>query len=328
MTKKIKLTPAVFAASVLLAFLVLDLASATATLITAAKLGNEYLQTQLQALMVSLPVHISCLVFVLLSAIALLRGKKDTAAGVLFVISAVFFFLYNGSLGGILGAALFALLAVDCFLGGKLSDTPVSFLIPVLAVIATVLMVKRQFDFALPIVQDNFNTAYDIKAQLLAMGPLLVGIAIRAVLGFGLIFAGIAFTKVGTVREEGYVGMAGHVLLLLFAPGLWILVWIFRTTKFLNKTPDTAAQSPFGQLVLCMLVPFYAIFWFWKQAKRSDALAVSRGIPSDTATTALILAIFFPFASYIIVQNTVNKACLAPAPVAEPAEPAEPACFA
>ena len=323
MTKKIKLTPAVFAASVLLAFLVLSLASATTSLITAAK--YEYLQAQLPT---TLPTALYSLIFVLLSVIALLRGKKDTAAGVLFVISAVFLFLYNSSLGCILGAVLFVLLAVDCFLGGKLSDTPVSFLIPVLAVIATVLMVKLQFDIFLPIVKDTYNPAYDIEMQLLAMAPLLIGVTGRIVLGFGLIFAGIAFTKVGTVREEGYVGMAGHVLLLLFAPGLWILVWIFRTTKFLNKTPDTAAQSHFGQMVLCMLVPFYAIFWFWKQAKRSDALAASRGIPSDTATTALILAIFFPFASYIIVQNTVNKACLAPAPVAEPAEPAEPAVLA
>jgi len=327
MNKKIKLTAAAFAADMMLLFLVLSLTSAVSSLISIAQSSPENLQ-------MLLPINIKTqgcrLGFVLLSVIALLRGRKDATSGVLFVLSAVFFFLQNSSLGGIVAAAVFVLLAVDCFLGGKLGATPVAYILPVAALAATFLLVKTSLDYWLPIIQDTIQRCsgfMDTEQLVTLMLPSLIAIVTLCYVGIGLLFAGIAFIP-GAAREEGYIGMAGHVLLLLFAPGLWILVWIFRTTKFLNKTPGTAAQSPFGQLILCMLVPFYAIFWFWKQAKRSDALAASRGIPSDTATAALILAIFFPFASYIIVQNTINKACLAPAPVAEPAEPAEPAYFA
>ncbi len=114
---------------------------------------------------------------------------------------------------------------------------------------------------------------------------------------------------------DGFINMALHVLLLFFGLGIWLYIWIYRTTKFLNKTPGNPERSPVAQLLLCMFVPFYIIFWVHNSAKRIDQLAAYQGISCDIATLCLILEIFVPIVPPIVMQSKINTIAQASVPV-------------
>ena len=117
--------------------------------------------------------------------------------------------------------------------------------------------------------------------------------------------------------REAYCGMAKHVLLLLFTFLIWYFIWIYRTTKHLNALRDEPPRNPTTKLLLCMFVPFYAVYWAYKSGQRADRLAAQRGIPSNISAACLVCAIFIPFVMAIILQNKIN-AIAAPGPYAAP----------
>lgn len=113
------------------------------------------------------------------------------------------------------------------------------------------------------------------------------------------------------VLVEGYCGLGKHILLLLFTFGIWYLIWIYRTTRYLNRAPKSIYYAPASKLLLCLFVPFYAIYWFYKHGQRIDLISKSKGMnKSDTATLCLILGIFIPFVACIIMQDKINELCL------------------
>ena len=67
--------------------------------------------------------------------------------------------------------------------------------------------------------------------------------------------------------NEFYVSIGKHVCLLLFTFGIWQLIWIYKTTKFTNLVTDEPARDPATKLLLCMFIPFYQIYWYYKNAK-------------------------------------------------------------
>ena len=107
-------------------------------------------------------------------------------------------------------------------------------------------------------------------------------------------------------ENAGYCSLAKHVLLLLFTFGIWQLIWVYKTTSYLNCVEDEEYRNPTTKLLLCMFVPFYSIFWIYKSAQRIDKLAKTKNIQSDLSTVCLILAIFIPFVAYIIMQDKIN----------------------
>ncbi len=116
---------------------------------------------------------------------------------------------------------------------------------------------------------------------------------------------GTTVTAAGS-EEEGYCGLAKHVLLLLFTFGIWYLIWIYRTTGFLNRVEDEEPRDPTKKLLLCMFVPFYIIYWTYQSAQRIDKLAIRKGVPSDISTLCLILAIFVGIIPPILMQDKMN----------------------
>ena len=50
--------------------------------------------------------------------------------------------------------------------------------------------------------------------------------------------------------------MVKCVLLLIFTFGIYWLIWIYRTTGYLNRTEDEPPHTPAYQLLLCLFVPF------------------------------------------------------------------------
>ena len=110
--------------------------------------------------------------------------------------------------------------------------------------------------------------------------------------------------------SDGYCNMAKHILLCLFTFGIWIYIWIYRTTRYLNKAPNAPQYTPVNKLLLCMFVPFYTIYWLYKHGQKIDMMYKERNLGnSEIATLCLILGIFFPLAAYIIMQDKINNLC-------------------
>ena len=118
--------------------------------------------------------------------------------------------------------------------------------------------------------------------------------------------------------NEAYCGLGKHIVLCLFTCGIWYLIWIYRTTKYLNKTPNAAYYNPTTKLLLCMFIPFYQIYWFYKHGQRIDAMSKFKKLSnSDMATLCLILGIFIPIVACILMQDRINILCTTKAIVEE-----------
>ena len=126
--------------------------------------------------------------------------------------------------------------------------------------------------------------------------------------------------------DEAYCSLEKHIVLCLFTFGIWPYIWIYRTTKYLNKTPGAEQYDPTNKLLLCMFVPFYSIYWLYKHGQRIDAFSKAKGLyQSDMATLCLILGIFIPIVAIILMQNKINALCMAkPAPVQNAAPTSNP----
>lgn len=111
--------------------------------------------------------------------------------------------------------------------------------------------------------------------------------------------------------NEAYCELVKHILLSLFTCGIWTLIWIHKTTKVLNKTPDAEQYDPTKKLLLCMFVPFYMVYWFKKHGERIDKLNAMQNNRSDNATMYLLLGLFIPVVACILMQDNINKLCIA-----------------
>lgn len=171
---------------------------------------------------------------------------------------------------------------------------------------------------------DEFNYYYDV--YILEIIYLLLPNAIKYLLrAIALLFIG-KWIKDPYVKEdvpqgtnedialaeynEAYCSLGKHIVLCLFTFGIWYLIWIYRTTKYLNKTPNAEYYNPTSKLLLCMFVPFYQIYWFYKHGQRIDTMTEQKKLThSDMATTCLILGIFIPIVACILMQDRINILC-------------------
>lgn len=108
----------------------------------------------------------------------------------------------------------------------------------------------------------------------------------------------------------GYFNIAAHVLLLIFTCGIWLLVWIYRTTKSANRVETKPKQSPTAQLFL-NLIPFYNIYWTYCTSQKIDAQAHKVNLASDISTLCLVFSIFVPIVPPIVMQAKLNDTAYA-----------------
>lgn len=110
--------------------------------------------------------------------------------------------------------------------------------------------------------------------------------------------------------NEAYYDMVKHILLCVFTLGIWPMIWIFRTTENLNKVPGTEQFTPVYQLLLCLFVPFYQIYWLYKHGQKIDIMANGRiNTDSNMATICLLLGLLSPMVAYILIQDRINTIC-------------------
>ena len=99
-----------------------------------------------------------------------------------------------------------------------------------------------------------------------------------------------------------------HVLLWIVTFGIWGYVWTYRMTRCTNCAYGEKQRSPIAQLLLCMFVPFYNIYWSYKTAKRIDKIAIYKNVISDIGILCLFLSfIWGHFFASIAMQLKLNQ---------------------
>lgn len=108
------------------------------------------------------------------------------------------------------------------------------------------------------------------------------------------------------VTNEAYCGLVKHILLLLFTCGIWHYIWIYRMTRYTDGVEGEESRTPTNQLLLCLFVPFYIVYWMYKTAQRVDKMAAAKGISSDLSMLCLILEIFVIIVPPVLLQDKMN----------------------
>ena len=113
-------------------------------------------------------------------------------------------------------------------------------------------------------------------------------------------------------HDEIYCSLVKHMLLLVFTCGIWYLIWIYRSTKYLNRAPEGERYAPAKKMLLVLFVPFYQIFWFYRHGQKLERFLTARNhAGSGTAALCLIFGIFMPFVSCFLMQDKFNLLCTA-----------------
>lgn len=124
-------------------------------------------------------------------------------------------------------------------------------------------------------------------------------------------------------ESTAYYSLGMHVVLLLLTFGVWYLIWIYRMTGYLNRVEDEQPRNPTNQLLLCIFVPFYTVYWVYQSAQRIDKLAAAKGIASDLSMLCLILAIFVGVVPPILMQDKINAIVTADGALDQPEDGAQ-----
>ncbi len=111
-------------------------------------------------------------------------------------------------------------------------------------------------------------------------------------------------------EPEGYFSVARHLALTVFTLGLWYIAWVWHSTRHLNKVENFEERKPTACLLLCLFLPFYALYWNYGSAQRVDRLAGQNGVASKLDVLCLALGLIFPFLPSILIQDKFNRIAL------------------
>lgn len=146
-----------------------------------------------------------------------------------------------------------------------------------------------------------------------------------ALLTAGLALAGMWIAYPDGMPEsesggDGYIGMIKLLLLNFITLGIYQFFWIHRTTRYLNRVEGETRQKPGTQVLACLFILFYTVYWIYKNAQRLDILAHEYNIHRNLAIVCLAFAPFLPIVSIIVMQdriNTISMLDAQPAPALE-----------
>lgn len=101
--------------------------------------------------------------------------------------------------------------------------------------------------------------------------------------------------------------IGNHMFLCIFTLGVWYLVWIYNMTKTLNTLEEEQYRNPMKELLLCMFLPLYTSYWFYKTAEIIEKHSNKKGIKSESPIVSLVFAIILPLIASVINQNKINE---------------------
>lgn len=124
-------------------------------------------------------------------------------------------------------------------------------------------------------------------------------------------------TAFGLTPNCAYIDVTLHTLLFCFSLGIYIMVWIYRTTAYLNAkrgeyvTPETEEvwflRNPRNCMLLCLLVPFYNMYWIYRTAQFLTFIEPGKQVKKHLPILCLHLTwLATPLLPGIILQERIN----------------------
>ena len=104
-----------------------------------------------------------------------------------------------------------------------------------------------------------------------------------------------------------YQSIGKHIFLSIITLGIWYLIWLFNVTKNMNEVEDMPKRKPLLEMLLYLLLPLYHVFWTYKTAHYVDKYAKDNGKESNLTVLTLVISLFIPFVSSILIQNKINE---------------------
>lgn len=117
----------------------------------------------------------------------------------------------------------------------------------------------------------------------------------------------IPCTQSSSEFSDCRMSLVKHTLLLVFTFGVWQYIWVFFTTRRLNRVEGLPYRNPVKKLLLSLFVPCYIVYWTYKTAQRLDKAATRKGLPGDMTVISTLFALFMPILSFIILQDRLNE---------------------
>ena len=114
-----------------------------------------------------------------------------------------------------------------------------------------------------------------------------------------------AFGGAEDAGEVKYCSPALLLFLTLITLGIWMLVWIYRTTAALAPWEDRHPRKPWLEVVCCLLLPFYVVYWLYRSAQLA-ALAADGQEDRHFSTLCLVLAALLTPVAMLLVQDKLN----------------------
>lgn len=109
-------------------------------------------------------------------------------------------------------------------------------------------------------------------------------------------------------KERGGVSLGAHIPLSLLTGGLYQLFWIGHCTEYLNGAHGEEHRVANSEILMCLFVPFYWIYWYHEHAQRTDWMADYMGLGDDKLCTGwyMFFVVVFPPVASIMLQCRLN----------------------
>lgn len=87
------------------------------------------------------------------------------------------------------------------------------------------------------------------------------------------------------------------------------MLFIHNTTKRVNMVcRHSSRYGPVAQMLLCCLVPFYFIYWGWRQGDRLDTETAKHGLNyASIGPSCMWMGLVMPLIAVAIVRNRAQS---------------------
>lgn len=103
-----------------------------------------------------------------------------------------------------------------------------------------------------------------------------------------------------------YLDIAKHIFFTIITLGIWNLIWVYNFTENLNKVKQAEKRAPIRELLLCVFLPLYHIFWTYKTAENTELYGVEKGKSFKIDILCFVLSLVCPFLASVIIQDKTN----------------------
>lgn len=106
-----------------------------------------------------------------------------------------------------------------------------------------------------------------------------------------------------------YLLTALEFLVIVGIPLLLYMFFVHNTTKRVNMVcRHSNKYGPVSQMFLCCLVPFYFIYWGWRQGDRLDTETAKRGLNyASIGPSCMWMGLVMPLIAVAIVRNRAQS---------------------